>query len=117
MVAEVISSFVSNGPKFYAYIVCIPEGYKHKICKIKDIIFNNKNSLILNFNNIKKLIIENEREKRETKEMEGSTINLHFTAIRRTAFHEIVTRNETKSCTPVLVKRRFIIVILFQLHR
>jgi len=53
------------------------------------------------------------REKSEKQKKWRGRQNLHFTAIRRTAFHEIVTRNETKSCTPVLVKRRFIIVILF----
>jgi len=44
------------------------------------------------------------RERREEKETERSIL-LHFTAIRRIAFHKIVTRNETKSCTPVLVQR------------
>ena len=38
-------------------------------------------------------------------------ISLRFTAIRRTAFHEIITRNETVILVKrasILVKRRFI---------
>ena len=37
----------------------------------------------------------------------ASSINLRFKTIHRTAFHEIVTLEETKLCTPVLLKRRF----------
>ncbi|KYN29421.1 hypothetical protein ALC57_01133 [Trachymyrmex cornetzi] len=97
-----IESFVSSGPKFYAYIVRTPEGRTHEVCKIKGITLNFKNSIVLNFNSIKKLIEENERKRREAEDQTGKAmINLHFTAIRRTAFHEIITRNETKSCAPV----------------
>ena len=63
-----IESFVSSGPKFYAYIIRTPKRRTHEICKIKDITLNYKNSLIFNFNNIKKLIVENEKERREAKE-------------------------------------------------
>ena len=44
-----IDSFVSDDPKFYAYIVHTPKRHTHEICKIKSITFNYKNSLILNF--------------------------------------------------------------------
>ncbi|KYN11067.1 hypothetical protein ALC57_16785 [Trachymyrmex cornetzi] len=80
-----IESFVSGGPKFYSYIVRTPEGRTHEVCKIKG-----------------------KRREAEEQTAEKAVINLHFTAIRRTAFHEIITRNETKSCAPVLVKRKFI---------
>jgi len=83
-----IESFVSGGPKFYAYVVRTPEGRTREICKVKGITLNYNNSLIVNFNSIRKLIMERERrEQEETEEEEGS---------------------ETKSCAPVLVKRRFI---------
>ena len=54
--------------------------------------------------------MNNERERRDEEEEEtgGVVINFCFSAIRRTAFHEIVTRNETKTCAPVLAKRKFI---------
>ena len=92
-----IESFVSGGPKFYVYVVRTPEGRRHEICKVKGIRLNYKNSCIINFNSIRRLIIDNEREKCDEEEEEtgGVTINLRFSAIRRTAFHEIVTkRNE-----------------------
>ena len=86
-----IESFVSGGPKFYAYVVRTPEGRRHEICKVKGITLNYKNSCIINFNSIRKLIIDNERERRDEEEEEetgGVAINLRFNAIRRTAFHE-----------------------------
>ncbi|XP_036147283.1 uncharacterized protein LOC118647134 [Monomorium pharaonis] len=30
-----IESFVSGGPKFYAYVVCTPQGNTHEVCKVK----------------------------------------------------------------------------------
>ena len=105
-----IELFVSGGPKFYAYVVRTPEGRRHEICRVKEITLNYKNSYIINFNSIRKLIIDNEREIRdqEEEETDGIAINLCFSANRRTAFHEIVTRNKTKTCAQVLVKRKFI---------
>ena len=51
---------------------------------------------------------ERERCNEEKEEETGETaINLSFSVIRHIVFHEIVTRNETKTC--VLVKRKFII--------
>lgn len=97
-----IESFVSGGPKFYAYIVRAPDNRTHEICKVKGITLNYNNSLLVNFKTIEKLINQNLRENNE------EAINLCFNSIRRTAFHEIVTRRETKTCAPVLVKRRFV---------
>ena len=101
-----IESFVSGGPKFYVRT----EDHRHEICKVKGIALSYKNSCFINFNNIRKLIMDNVRERRDEEEEEtsGVAINLRFSAIRCTAFHEIVTRNETKTCAPVLVKRKFI---------
>ena len=102
-----------SGSKFYAYVVRTPEGCRHEICKVKGITLSYKNSRIIYFNSIRKLIIDNERERRDEEEEEEEetgrvAINLRFNAIRRTAFHGIVTRNVTKTCAPVLVKRKFI---------
>jgi len=49
--------------------------------------------------------MDNEKEKRDEEEEEeetGGAINLSFSTIWRTVFHEIVTRNEIKMCAPVL---------------
>ncbi|XP_011859145.1 PREDICTED: uncharacterized protein LOC105556661 [Vollenhovia emeryi] len=53
-----IESFVSGGPKFYAYIVRTPEGRTREVCKIKGITLNYNNSLIVNFNSIRKLLTD-----------------------------------------------------------
>ncbi|XP_067210247.1 uncharacterized protein [Linepithema humile] len=112
-----IEAFVSGGPKFYAYVVRTPEGLTHEVCKVKGITLNFANSCLVNFNSIRELILQKEREGREEEsekeeEEEGkshrTSINLRFRAIRRTAFHELITRDEVKACTPVLLKRRFI---------
>ena len=91
-------------------VVRTPKDNRHEICKIKGITLNYKNSRIINFNNIRKLIIDNKRERHDEEEekMGEAAINLNFSVIRRTVFHEIVTRNETKTCASVLVKRKFI---------
>ncbi|XP_070515350.1 uncharacterized protein [Cardiocondyla obscurior] len=101
-----ITSFVSGGPKFYAYVVRTPDGRTHEVCKIKGITLNYSNSLIVNFKSIKSLILQ--RENKRSEEENPTAINLRFNAIRRTAFHDVVTRTETKACAPVLLKRRFI---------
>src|SRR5580765_1759142 len=107
-----IEAFVSGGPKFYAYVVRTPDGRTHESCKVKGITLNYENSRLINFNSIRNLLLSKEREWiNEKDEEEGSdetSINLRFRAIRRTVFHEIVTRDETKVCTAVLLKRRFI---------
>jgi len=118
-----IEAFVSGGPKFYAYMVCTPEGRTHEVCKVKGITLNFENSRLINFNSIREMMKEREDRKERTRKVgkEGEeeeeevdnnesrdTINLCFRAIRRTAFHEIVTRDEAKLCTPVLLKRRFL---------
>lgn len=98
-----IEEFVSDS-KFYAYIVQT-DGRIHETCKVKDITLNYENSRRVNI--IKKLLARKNTGKEEDDEEEYET-NLRFSAIRRTAFHEIVTQNETKICAPVLLKRRFI---------
>jgi len=65
------------------------EGNRHEIYKVKGITLNYKNSRIINFNSIRKLIMDNERERRDEKEEEemGETaINLSFNVIWCTVF-------------------------------
>ncbi|KAL6417053.1 hypothetical protein ACFW04_013026 [Cataglyphis niger] len=103
-----IEAFVSGGPKFYAYIVRTPDGRAHESCKVKGITLNYENSQLVNFNSIRDLLLAKETENEKNDEKAETSINLRFRAIRRTAFHELVTRDETKVCEPVLLKRRFI---------
>ncbi|XP_025159877.1 uncharacterized protein LOC112589711 [Harpegnathos saltator] len=107
-----IESFVSGGPKFYAYVVRTPQDKIHEVCKVKGITLNFETSKYINFSSIKNLLVtnkipidENEEEKKE--DARKTSINLRFRAIHRTWFHDIVTRDESKSCVPVLLKRRF----------
>jgi len=67
-----IESFVSRGPKFYAYVIHTLEGRAHEICKVKDTTLNYNNSLIVNFNHIRKLIMEEERREQEEEEETNS---------------------------------------------
>jgi len=61
-----IESFVLESPKFYASFVC------RKDARIKFVRYNVKFiiTLIMNFNSIRKLIIERERQEQEKEEKE-----------------------------------------------
>jgi len=96
-----------------------PESRTHEICKVKGIkryiklSLNYENSRLVHFISIKNLLLARERlleNAKEKKEGEPATnlINLSFSAIRRTAFHEVITLREKKICASVLVKRRFV---------
>jgi len=83
------SSFIESfrGPEILRVCsVYKPEESRHEICKVKGITLSYKNSQIINFNNIRKLIMNNERERRDEEEEEeetgGAAINLSFSAIR-----------------------------------
>jgi len=85
-VAEVISSRSFRVAQNFTCISFVHQK-NVRISKIKGITLNYKNSLILNFNNIKKLIIENERERREAKEKTERSTKFAFycNLLRRTA--------------------------------
>ncbi|XP_025163157.1 uncharacterized protein LOC112590523 [Harpegnathos saltator] len=107
-----IEAFISGGPKFYSYVVRTPQGRTHEVCKVKGITLNFENSRYINFSSIKNLLIagkitENEKDDEREEDSRKTSINLRFRAIRRTAFHDVVTRDESKSCKSVLLKRRF----------
>ena len=74
------------------------DGTVVEICKVKGIRLNYKNSQKINFDTVKSLVCE-----------QNDPITVHDNiAIRRTQFHDVVTRTETKICRPVFNKRRFI---------
>ncbi len=91
-----ITSFVSGGPKFYAYIVRKSDGTTIEKCKVKGITLNFANSRHVNYAAIRSFVTGDRNE----------PIVLKFDAIRRTEFHRVVTREEKKSCKPVNVKRQ-----------
>lgn len=91
-----IESFVSGGPKFYAFVVRKPDGSTVEICKAKGITLNFANSKLINYHSVRSLVT-NERD---------TPIILRFSAIRRTKFHNVVTSAEHKTCKPTFDKRR-----------
>ncbi len=90
-VGTFISRFLSGGPKFYAYEYVKPEGTKDYVCKIKGIRLNFSTKQKLNFESIRDMIV-------------GSTENIvvESSGIRRTAFHDVITRRERKSVDPCI---------------
>ncbi|XP_046748845.1 uncharacterized protein LOC124412771 [Diprion similis] len=90
-----IRAFVSGGPKFYAFIVKRPNGEEVEICKVKGITLNHTTSSKINFEAIKRMVVE-----------AAGPINLEYRAIRRTELHAVVTRSERKTCKPVFAKKR-----------
>lgn len=91
-----ITSFVSGGPKFYAYVVRKADGTTCEVCKVKGITLNYANSRQVNYEMIRSFVTGTRT----------TPVVLKFDAIRRTMHHRVVTRRETKSCEPVNVKRR-----------
>jgi hypothetical protein len=92
-----ISSFVSGGPKFYAYKYNTPYGAEQTVCKIKGIRLNYSTGEKINFQSIRDLISGDTNE-----------IVLSSQAIRRTDFHDVLSLTETKTCKTVYGKWRFI---------
>ncbi|XP_033229713.1 uncharacterized protein LOC117181259 [Belonocnema kinseyi] len=91
-----IDTFVSGGPKFYAYSVTFPDRKSHQVCKLKGITLNYKNLQVCNFETIREMVVSN-----------APPISISFRAIRRSKFHDVMTRTEKKPCKPVHCKRRF----------
>uniref|UniRef100_A0ABD2WZ65 DNA-directed DNA polymerase n=1 Tax=Trichogramma kaykai TaxID=54128 RepID=A0ABD2WZ65_9HYME len=101
-----IRSFVSGGPKFYAYEAYTQgTGELHHCCKIKGISLNHENSKKINYDSVKRMIL---RLYDDEDDCNDNSVTVNFRAIRRTKTHDIVSRDESKRCCPVLKKRRFI---------
>lgn len=91
-----IQSFVSGGPKFYAYLVHTPNGEVKEVCKVKGITLNYNNSRYINYQSVRDLITGVRRE----------PIVLTYDAIRRTEYHQVITRKEIKATSVCSTKRR-----------
>ena len=92
-----ISELISGGPKFYAYEVVKQNEEKVYVIKIKGITLTHSTTTLLNFQSLRELV---------TGQSEHITVTSEN--IRRTAFHDVVTRTEKKVCRPALKKRRFV---------
>src|SRR5271170_1878224 len=94
-----IDEFVSAGPKNYAYTVVNARGEKvGSCCKVKGISLNAKNATAVNFETMRQLVTDPERE--------TSAIVLKENRIARTKEHRVVTRPETKTWRVVYNKRQ-----------
>lgn len=89
-----ITCFASCGPKFYTYVVQKPDGSTEEVCKVKGISLNFSACQKINFNSIKELALGKIQQITHT-----------FSAIRRTAQHDVITKTETKTCKANQLKR------------
>lgn len=92
-----IVSFVTGGPKNYAYIAQDQDGEINTCCKVKGITLNYKNSLDINFDTIKKMINNNKTS--------VVTVQNDYKIVRDSNTTEIVTRKENKDYKLVFDKR------------
>ena len=76
--------------------------------KVKGIRLNYENSAKINFESIKNLIVKNQDDHLDINEDEDDTIRITQDFIRRTEFHSVITKSETKKVKPVLTKRWFV---------
>ena len=93
-----ITCFVSGGPKFYAQTIRKDDGTFEQVCKVKGIRLNYQNSNEINFDNVKSLVCE---------EIDAITVSDNH-AIRRTKFHDVVTKKESIVCKPMYTKDRYV---------
>lgn len=92
-----IVSFVTGGPKNYAYTAQNQDGKMSTCCKVKGITLNYKNSLDINFDTIKKMITTNETS--------VVTVKNDYKIVRDSNTTEIVIRKENKDYKLVFDKR------------
>ncbi|XP_057335107.1 uncharacterized protein LOC130673909 [Microplitis mediator] len=90
-----ISSFVSGGPKVYAYIVQKPDGATAECCKLKGVRLNAETSELVNYNTVHFLVVDN-----------VDSFNINYTSIRRDQYHQVLTQKETKIIRATGPKRR-----------
>lgn len=96
-----ITSFVSGGPKFYAFTVRKSDGSETNVCKVKGIRMNFKNTQIINFDSVKELVENDGLD-------DDNILTVSELNITRTIFHDVVTREELKTVRPVYTKRWFV---------
>lgn len=92
-----ILSFVTGGPKNYAYTVQDSHGEISACCKVKGIALNHKNSLDINFDTIKNMITSTGTS--------VVTVRNDYKIARDSEMTEIITRKENKDYKLVFDKR------------
>lgn len=92
-----ILSFVTGGPKNYAYTVQDSHGDIITCCKVKGITLNHKNSLDFNFDTIRNMITSTGTS--------VDTVRNDYTIARDSKMTEIITRKENKDYKLVFDKR------------
>ncbi|KAG5871116.1 hypothetical protein JTB14_036743 [Gonioctena quinquepunctata] len=94
-----ITEFVSGGPKNYAYTVYSPTKNEYnQVCKVKGFMLNYQASQLVNFDSMKRMILNTEEP----------SIPILSKNIRRTATHEVVTKKDIKQYQPNSTKRKFL---------
>uniref|UniRef100_A0A1Y1L1R3 DNA-directed DNA polymerase n=1 Tax=Photinus pyralis TaxID=7054 RepID=A0A1Y1L1R3_PHOPY len=97
-VGSYIKEFVSGGPKNYAYKMwSSSKGCDVTVCKVKGISLSYKASQVINFDQIKKMVLEEESE----------PIMLTSKLIKRTAEHDVITTSAAKTYRTNSTKRCF----------
>ncbi|XP_062578112.1 uncharacterized protein LOC134240005 [Saccostrea cucullata] len=92
-----ILSFVTGGPKNYAYTAQDQDGKISTCCKVKGITLNYKNSLDINFDTIKNMITSSEAP--------VVTVRNNYKIARDSKTTELITRKENKEYKFVFDKR------------
>ncbi|KAJ8685994.1 hypothetical protein QAD02_021787 [Eretmocerus hayati] len=100
-----IDTFISIAPKSYAYRVLTSSGDVFECCKVKGITLKHTNALKINLKSIEHLL---DLYFQDDEGSVDSSIKLNFRSIRRTHLHEVVTRDEAKTCSVVLKKRWYV---------
>ena len=99
-VGSFITEFVSGGPKNYAYSVksTLNQADNNNIvCKVKGIRLDYRASKLVNLKSMRDLILKDEND----------AIELASNNIRRTPYHDVITRTETKQYRINSTKRKF----------
>lgn len=92
-----ITEFVSGGPKIYGYEVFTPSTNKKSyLCKVKGVTLNFSASQIVNFDQLKKMVLNQETE----------SVIISSKSILRTAERDVVTAPTTKTIQVNILKRR-----------
>ena len=93
-----ISNFVSGGPKNYSFKIYSTKKQKEEIiCKVKGICLNYAASKLVNFDTIKKMVLQ-----------KSDPVPIVSKNIRRTKQHEVITKEEIKLYKPNSTKRKFL---------
>ena len=99
VVDSYITEFVSGGPKNYAYRVkSTLNSSDNIVCKVKGIRLDYKTSKLINLESMRDLILKNE----------NGSVELVSNNIRRTPYHDVVTKTETKQYRINSTKRKFL---------